>query len=229
MIENKSGLMAFFALIFIASAVRAGAQASTGTAAGEVSSGTAAAQAAAAASGAPTLAVQDLVASARVYKDVNAAGLTPEEKSARLKVKNKLSGILDLHEMAHLILVKHWDKLTPAQREKYAALLAGLVEKVAYPQIEKYFNEDLAINYAGEKALPGGGTGVQTKIVYKEEDLTLSTDFLLRPTDKGWRIYDVVTDGESLLLIYRNQHMSIIKDKGFPELVKLMEKKLNAD
>jgi len=227
MIEKKSGLMAFLALILFMSAARASAQV---PAAPEIAATAPALPAVSTApAGAPTLVVQDLVASARVYRDVNAAGLTPEEKSARLQVKNKLSGILDLHEMARLILVKHWDKLTPAQREKYAALLAGLVEKVAYPQIEKYFNEDLAINYAGEMALPGGGAGVQTKIVYKEEDLTLSTDFLLHPTDKGWRIYDVVTDGESLLLIYRNQHMSIIKDKGFPELVKLMEKKLNAD
>lgn len=228
---TKSGLTAFLAFLFIMTAAGARAQVSTTAAAAEVSSGAAAAQTAvsAAPAGAPTLAVQDLVASAKKYQDVNAPGLAPEEKKARLQVKNELSGILDLHEMAHLILVKHWDKLTQTEREKYAGLLSKLVEKVAYPQIEKYFNGKLEVKCVGEKPLESGNQEVLTHIIYKEEDLTLNTEFRLHPTASGWRIYDVVTDGESLLLIYRNQHMGIIKDKGFPELVRLMEKKLNAN
>jgi ABC-type transporter MlaC component len=62
---------------------------------------------------------------------------------------------------------------------------------------------------------------------YADEDQKLTTEFRLYQTEKGWRIYDVITDGESLLLIYRNQHSGIIKEKGFPHLIKLMEKKLN--
>jgi phospholipid transport system substrate-binding protein len=176
--------------------------------------------------GAPTIAIQDLIAAARQYTDENAAGLSAEEKKKRLEVKNRISAILDLREMAHLILIKQWDKLKPAEREKYASLMAALVEKIGYPQIEKFFNEKLDVSYEEEKPLDGGATAVSTKIAYKEEDVTFSTEFRLHPTDKGWRIYDVITDGESLLLIYRNQHAGIIKDKGFPHLIKLMEKKL---
>ena len=231
MIKSKSSLMAFFVSAFVISAARAGAQVSTAPAAAELPAGAVPAQVSAStpAAGAPTLAVQDLVASAKKYQNINAPGLAPEEKKARLQVKNELSGILDLREMAHLILVKHWDKLTPAEREKYAGLLSKLVEKVAYPQIEKYFNGKLEVKCVGEKPLESGNQEVLTHIIYKEDDLTLNTEFHLHPTASGWRIYDVVTDGESLLLIYRNQHMSIIKDKGFPELLRLMEKKFNAN
>jgi len=196
----------------------------------EATPSTAAAQVAAAAapaSGAPTLAIQDLVASARKYQDLNAAGLTPEEKAARLQLKNRLSGILDLREMAHLILVKQWNGLKPAEREKYASLMAALVEKIGYPQIEQFFNGHIEITYTGEKPLEGGKAAVFTSIFYKDEDLTLPTEFRMYPAGKDWRVYDVITDGESLLLIYRNQHSGIIKDKGFPALIKLMEKKFN--
>lgn len=177
--------------------------------------------------GAPTIAIQDLIAAARQYTDENAAGLSAEEKKKRLEVKNRISAILDLHEMARLILMKQWDKLKPAEREKYAALLAALVEKIGYPQIEKFFNGKIDIVYEQEKTLDGGATAVPTKIVYKEEDLTLHTEFRLHPTPSGWRVYDVITNSESLLLIYRNQHSGIIKEKGFAHLLKLMEKKLN--
>ena len=101
-----------------------------------------------------------------------------------------------------------------------------LVAKVGYPQIEKYFNGSIEMHYDGDKPLENGRAAALTRISYKEEDLTLATEFHLHRTDKGWRVYDVITDGESLLLIYRNQHTGIIKDKGFPHLLKLMEKKL---
>ena len=183
----------------------------------------------AAAEGAPTLAVKDLVSFAKLYADPAAPGLAPEEAKKRTEARDRVDAVLDLHEMARQILVKQWDKLKPGDRERYASLLAALVRKIGYPQIEKYFNGKIDVQYAGEKALTGGNAEVLTKIVYKEEDLTLSTEFRLHPTEKGWRVYDVVTDGESLLLIYRNQHTGIIKDKGFPELIRLMEKKLHAD
>ena len=218
--EQLSGcvvLSAFFALF---SATALNAQNTTG-ATGPMEISTQAA-------GAPTLAIQDLIASAKQYADEKDPGLAPEEKQRRLSMKERINGILDISEMAHQILIKQWDKLKPADREKYSRLLSALVQKVGYPQIAKYFNGKLEVVYTGEKPLEGGNKEVLTTILYKDEELILSSEFRLHPTDKGWRVYDVVTDGESLLLIYRNQHMGIIKDKGFPELVRLMEKKLNA-
>lgn len=178
-------------------------------------------------SGAPTLAVQGLVSTAREYADENAPGLTAEEKLRRSAAAGRLDAVLDLHDMARRILIKQWDGLKPVERERYASLLAALVKKIGYPQIEKFFNGKIEISYGAEKPLDGDAVAVPTKITYKEEDLTLSTEFRLHSTPSGWRIYDVITDGESLLLIYRNQHAGIIKEKGFPHLIKLMEKKLN--
>lgn len=177
--------------------------------------------------GPATLAVQEMVAAAKQYADEKAPGLPDSEKAKRKETREKISGILDLHEMARLILAGNWKKQKPVDSEKYAGLLTALVEKIGYPQIEKFFNGNLEITYTGEKPLGNDKTSVFTSILAKDEDVTFSTEFRLYLTDKGWRIYDVITDGESLLLIYRNQHAGIIKEKGFPQLIKLMEKKLN--
>jgi len=177
--------------------------------------------------GPATSAVQALVTSARLYADVQAPGITAEEKQRRTVLKENISTILDLHEMARLILARNWEKQKPVDRERYATLLTALVEKIGYPQIEKFFNGPIALTYTGERPLEVGKASVFTAIAYKDEDQKLSTEFRLYQTGKGWRIYDVITDGESLLLIYRNQHSGIIKEKGFPHLIKLMEKKLN--
>jgi phospholipid transport system substrate-binding protein len=169
----------------------------------------------AAEAGAPTLAVQELAAAARDYSaKAEAAGA-------------RLNAVLDLREMARLILASNWDRLKPAQRERYSGLLEALVRKIGYPQMEKFFNEQPEIKYTGESQLDGGRTAVFTAIYFKADDLKLSTEFRLLREGSAWRVYDVITDGESLLLIYRNQHAGIIKQKGFPELLKLMAKKLD--
>jgi len=178
--------------------------------------------------GSGTLAVHELVASAKQYADENAAGLSVNEKDLSQQNKKKISSILDLHEMAHLILAKHWDNLKSADRERYSFLLSALVEKIGYPQIAKFFNGNIEIQYISENTIKGSkNVSVITKIVCKDDDVVLTSEFRLHPEADAWRIYDVITDGESLLLIYRNQHASIIKEKGFQHLIKLMEKKLN--
>jgi len=176
-----------------------------------------------------TMSVKKLVEVAKTYKDENEAGISKEEKEARSKIKKEISSILDIKEMAHLILKNHWSKLKENERQQYAQLMENLVEKIGYPQISDYFNKNIEIKYVGEKEIDTNKRLVSTNIIYHDEDLTLSTDFYVYKAPNGiWRIYDVITDGDSLLLIYRNQHMNIIKEKGFPELIRLMKKKLDS-
>lgn len=175
-----------------------------------------------------TQTIKELVDIAKIYKDPNEKGISEEEKKSRLKIKNRISEILDLKEMAHLILINQWDKLKPQQREKYAELLSKMVEEIGYPQIGDYFNKKIEISYKGEKELAENKRAVLTEIFYPDEDLTLHTEFYMHKKNENWSVYDVVTDGDSLLLIYRNQHTKIIKEKGFDHLISLMQKKLNS-
>ncbi|MEW5951644.1 MAG: ABC transporter substrate-binding protein [Elusimicrobia bacterium] len=172
--------------------------------------------------------VKLLIETAKKYKDENEKGISKEEKESRIKIREKISSILDLKEMASLILKNKWSSLKESEKIQYADLLSSLVEKIGYPQIGSYFNKDLKIEYLSESKMPSGDREVGVRITYPNDEFILSTKFLLKNKSGNWRIYDVITDGDSLLLIYRNQHMSIIKEKGFQELLKLMRKKLNS-
>ncbi len=172
--------------------------------------------------------VKELISVAKTYKNEYEKGISKEEKEHRSAIREKMSSILDLNEMAHLILKNHWPKMKEYEKTQYADLLSKLLEKIGYPQIGDYFNKDLKIEYLDQKIDSDGHIEVLTRIIYPNDEFILSTKFLLKNTTKGLRIYDVITDGDSLLLIYRNQHMSIIKEKGFPELIKLMKKKLDS-
>jgi ABC-type transporter MlaC component len=160
------------------------------------------------------------------YKDEDKIELSEEGQKASAELKNKISGILDIPEMARLILSSHWDKLSRKEQEKYAGLMVKLVETIAYPQAEEYFNSGLTVKYCDEKVMKDNRAVVKSVIIYEKEDFEISSDFYLHKENSRWRIYNIITEGESLLLIYQNQHMRIIKEKGFPHLIELMEKKL---
>jgi phospholipid transport system substrate-binding protein len=43
--------------------------------------------------------------------------------------------------------------------------------------------------------------------------------------DGKWQIYDIVTEGSSLIRNYRNQFRRVIEKKGFDELLRRMKAK----
>jgi len=82
------------------------------------------------------------------------------------------------------------------------------------------------MKYYDEKILKDSKAVVKNTVIYEEKDFDLSSDFYLHKENSRWRLYNIITEEESLLLIYQNQHMRIIKEKGFPHLIELMERKL---
>ena len=49
------------------------------------------------------------------------------------------------------------------------------------------------------------------------------------PSGADWRVYDIITDGVSLVKNYRRQFRRIIRDEGWDGLIDRMQKKLETD
>jgi len=127
--------------------------------------------------------------------------------------------------MAKEAIGDYWKKVSVKKRERYSYLLERLVEKIAYPASKEYFNK-IDIKYDKVEKLSDDKYIVKTTVINKDEDFDVSLDFKLHKTKTGWRVYDVITDGDSLVLDYKNQFIKIIKEKGFDHLIKLMERRL---
>ena len=52
---------------------------------------------------------------------------------------------------------------------------------------------------------------------------------MLHQVGGQWRIFDVVTEGSSMVMNYRNQFGRIIKKDGFAELLRKMKSKADSD
>ena len=53
----------------------------------------------------------------------------------------------------------------------------------------------------------------------------LPIDFAMRKTDQGWKVYDITVEGVSLVLTYRSEFDSVVKQEGIDGLIKRLTQK----
>jgi len=170
--------------------------------------------------------VYEMFTVAASYKDEYAAGISPEERLRRKAAGDRLDTFWDRKTMFREILGEHWNTLKPPEKSEYFYLASALLRRDRYPQMSMHLNEVTSIEVLGEKKLQDNTTTVTVKVLSTENGAAALPVFHLRKTDTGWRISSVSSEGESLLLIYRQLHDTIIREKGVQFLLAAMQKRL---
>jgi len=115
-------------------------------------------------------------------------------------------------------------KLSGSERKEFCGLLTKLVRSNYKRNLRKMLDYD--IQYVGEKSKKNGQL-VKTVAVNKSDSSDkIEIDFLLKKSFGVWKIVDIVTERASLVKTYRANFLRILREKGFPQLIKKMEKKL---
>jgi phospholipid transport system substrate-binding protein len=156
----------------------------------------------------------------------NKPNWSPEAELERAEVKKLVGSFLDYQELAHRSLAKHWDKLTPKQRDEFVETLRKLVERRYLKQVHgspkyniKYDKEEKNGSEADVTAT------LNTTSHGKKAKVALEYKMLWK--DGHWVVYDVITDEQSMLENYRAEFNKIINKDGFDALMKKMRKKLD--
>lgn len=141
------------------------------------------------------------------------------------EVTRILSDLLDYQELSHRALANHWDGLTEAQRREFVDLLRQLVERNYQQNLEHVVDFD--ISYESERA-SADGTVVTTSARSRTErrQPPVEIAYTMHLQGSAWRVFDVVTDGVSLVRNYRNQFNRIITEHNFDELIRRMRDRL---
>jgi phospholipid transport system substrate-binding protein len=154
----------------------------------------------------------------------NKPNWSPEAELERSEVKKLVGSFLDYGELAKRSLGKHWDKLTPKQREDFVETLRQLVERSYLRQIHGSANYN--IKYDKEEKNGSEATVYATlNTVARGKKTKIALEYKMLWKDH-WVVYDVVTDEQSMLENYRAEFNKIINRDGFEALLKKMKKKL---
>jgi len=102
-------------------------------------------------------------------------------------------------------------------------LFAQLLEASYSDKIEKYAQR-VKIDYTGE-ILDGDYAEVRTVVVRTNDRIPLN--YRLMQENGGWKVYDVVIEGVSLVGNYRSQFSRIIHESSYAELVRRLKTKVS--
>lgn len=152
---------------------------------------------------------------------------SPEAEAQKADVRKLVGGFLDYRELARRSLAKHWDGLTPAQRQEFVATLRELVENSYLKEVTG--DPSYVMKY--EKETKDGADGTEATVeatlstVSRNKKVNIALVYKLVHKDH-WLVYDVITDEQSMLENYRAEFNKIINKDGFEALLKKMKKKL---
>ena len=172
----------------------------------------------------PMQLVQRLVKAIIRMRPTNNSNLSAADQAANADAAKEANAILDIPTVAQRTLGKHWQAVTPAQRQEFIALLEQLFTKVAYPKSAEFFH-GLEINFAKE-TISGQRATVKTTVKHPKEGL-VSVDFRLAQEGSVWRVQDILLDDVSLAANLQSQFNKIITENSYAELLRRMRDKLN--
>ncbi|MHC1789326.1 Tgt2/MlaC family protein [Solidesulfovibrio sp.] len=133
------------------------------------------------------------------YKD------TGTRPGMRAKLIAAIAEIFDMKELSRRALGPEWNKFTPEQQERFVTAFGTLLENTYLDKIESYTDEK--VQYLKEQDLGDGKAEVATTVVGNGKEIPIAYRLVDR---SGWKVYDVIIEGVSLVQNYRSQFGQIL-------------------
>jgi phospholipid transport system substrate-binding protein len=147
------------------------------------------------------------------------------EQKSNAKITKAFDEMLDYDTLAQQSLKDFWGERKPEERVQFQCVLRQLVTDAHRKNLSKVLGYD--VKFEGTTKAEEGflvTTVAKNRSNAREEPITIA--YLVHKVGDNWRVYDIVTEGSSLVDNYRNQFRRIVKKNGYPELIRRMKNKL---
>lgn len=130
-------------------------------------------------------------------------------------LRREIEPVFDFAEMSRRCLGPDWRNRTDEERREFVRLFRGLLEAAYLGRIEAYKGK--GVRYVGEAVDPPYAL-VETRVLTRRGH-ELPVSYRMIRGGEGWRIYDVVVEGISLVNNYRAQFRSVLQKSSFEEMM----------
>ena len=130
---------------------------------------------------------------------------------------------LDFQEMTRLAAGRVWNTATAAQREQLVSAFRAMLVRTYANAINVYRGQTMQVETARVQPDVNEAT-VRNRYLSPGRPAT-PVDYQMRKTAGGWKVYDIVVDGISLVLTYRSQFEDGARKGGIDGLIKSMQDK----
>jgi phospholipid transport system substrate-binding protein len=149
---------------------------------------------------------------------------SPEAEAQRSVVRRLVGGSMDYGEISRRALGDRWEGLSHDDRTEFVTSLGRLIEG-RYRVRQAYLGADYRIHFDRE-IVSGHGTASVFATLFGDprgKSVRVALEYRLLWRGDRWTVYDLVTDGQSLLDNYRGEFDRIITRSSFSALLQRMK------
>ena len=141
-------------------------------------------------------------------------------KKLHALVEEKILPHFDFSRMTRLAVGRNWAQASDAQKEALTREFQTLLVRTYSTSISQYRNQTIDVKPA--KIAAGDKDTVVRTVVNQPGGQPIPIDYAMERTDKGWKVYDVMVDGVSLVTTYRGSFNEQVQKGGVDGLVKTL-------
>jgi phospholipid transport system substrate-binding protein len=162
---------------------------------------------------------EETLSAIRADKDLQAGN------PAKVKqlIESKLLPHFDTARMTALAMGRNWRAATPEQQKRLTEEFQTLLIRTYSNALTNY--RDNTMNYKPLRANPGDTEVIVRTEVTRPGQAPVQIDYSMGKTPEGWKAYDVVVAGVSLVTNYRDEFNDVIKSSGVDGLIKTLAEK----
>lgn len=154
--------------------------------------------------------------------DILAAQIPNTEKQQRFRAMFK--EYFDLPGIGRFVLTRFWKAATPEEQAKFTTLFEDVIVYTWSRRFSEYNGQTLKVT--GNQADGDNGSLVKSTIIGKN-NASFTVEWRLRKRPEGLKVLDVVIEGVSMAITYRQDYSTIISQTGsFAGLLAQMEKQV---
>ena len=125
--------------------------------------------------------------------------------------------------MTQLAVGKHWRTATAEQKQALTTEFRNLLVRTYTKAFTLYRDQTVDIK---PFKMPSGATEVTIKtVIIKRGEQNIPVDYDMEKTEAGWKVYDLLVEGVSLVTNYRSTFSDHIRDAGIDGLIKTLVEK----
>ena len=151
--------------------------------------------------------------------------LAAGDRQKALKLaEEKVLPHIDFDEATRLAVGRAWAQATPEQKKQLTANFRQMLVRVYSNAIRPYEGQTIQVSPVRMKAGDSEAT-VHNTFKRASGGKPIGFDYAMRKTGEGWKIYDIVVEGVSLVLTYRSEFDSIVRQEGLDALIRRLTQK----
>jgi phospholipid transport system substrate-binding protein len=141
-------------------------------------------------------------------------------KKVHALVEEKVLPHFDFTRMTRLAVGRNWAQASDAQKQALTREFQTLLVRTYSTSISQYRNQTIDVKPA--KLAAGDKDTVVKTVVNQPGGQPIPIDYAMERTDRGWKVYDVLVDGVSLVTTYRTSFNDQVQKGGVDGLVKTL-------